>query len=255
MNSPQEDCMCFLFVEGDDDVHVIGQLLKLFCVSTLRNQNNNKKKNINPLKIYVFENTSLDIQPCGGVDSALERFIAKIISIRPRKEVIGLVLDNDKKSNRVAQVKGAIDRVLRETMNRYCWKKLDESYEIMTPGGFIAEPDNTDTPRIGCWLMPDHQSQGMLENFLADLVSNHGLFGYAKHATLKASAEYQAQYKICHENKAIMHTYLAWQDEPGKPFGTAFDQGSFDHSKRLAATFVDWIKRLFRPGDNQEPGP
>ncbi|MCL2622337.1 MAG: hypothetical protein FWD31_01620 [Planctomycetaceae bacterium] len=256
MTTARDECQCYLFVEGQDDIHVIGQLLKDFKVSTRRKPD---CRIIDKLELNLcFDEAAVpfDILQCGGVERVLRKFTAKIASSNSREVTIGIVLDNDhdEKHNRVEQVRGAIDTILRETQNRYRWKNLDLPYEILSHGGFIAEPGNADTPRIGCWLMPDHQSHGMLETFLAKLVSNHGLFDFAKHATQTARKEQQAPYKACHEDKAVMHTYLAWQDEPGKPFGTAFEQGSFDAQKDLAVSFVAWIKRLFRPKTHsQEP--
>lgn len=246
MSRTTDECKRFLLVEGNDDVHVIGQLLKLSGVSTLRNL---KKTSIKPsLQIYLNENIPLDIQPCDGASPAIRDFTAKIKGFNSLEDSIGLVLDNDQGSNRVVQVKNAIDRIIQETSQRFRWK-LDRDYEILTPGGFIAEPDNADTPRIGCWLMPDHQSYGMLETFLATLVpeTRRPLFDHAEKAAITAKKDFHAPYQGCHEDKAVMHTYLAWQDEPGKPFGLSFEQGSFDAQDTPAVLFVDWIKRLFKP--------
>jgi hypothetical protein len=47
--------------------------------------------------------------------------------------------------------------------------------------------------------------------------------------------------------KAIMHTWLAWQEEPGLPFGTAIKAGYLDSSAAPVDTLVSWLNRLFFP--------
>ena len=248
-----------LLVEGKDDVHVISKLLAKYKLSVLRDS---RDKGIYPLKLHLLldnhAKVPLDIYPCEDendgrddkVTAITEKFKARIINARSNTVVIGLVLDNDH-GHRGKQIEGVISRAIQERKEKanvdFRWKN-EQHFQIMTPGGYIAEPDNEFTPRIGCWLMPDHQNEGMLETFLAKLVSNHGLFDHAKHAAQTAKEEHKAPYKDCHADKAIMHTYLAWQDEPGQPFGTAFELTEcFNPDHHLAGTFVNWIKELFRP--------
>lgn len=43
-----------------------------------------------------------------------------------------------------------------------------------------------------------------------------------------------------------IHTWLAWQEEPGKPFGIALKAGYFDHQSPAADHFVDWFTQTFQ---------
>lgn len=43
-----------------------------------------------------------------------------------------------------------------------------------------------------------------------------------------------------------MHAWLAWQEEPGKPFGIALKAGYFDHQSPAADRFVDWFMQTFQ---------
>lgn len=45
--------------------------------------------------------------------------------------------------------------------------------------------------------------------------------------------------------KANLHTWLAWQDEPGYPPGTALTRQLLDPHKETAAPFVKWFRNLF----------
>ncbi|SEA57218.1 hypothetical protein SAMN05216455_10910 [Segatella bryantii] len=52
-------------------------------------------------------------------------------------------------------------------------------------------------------------------------------------------------YKKVHKSKARVHTYLAWQDEPGLPLGIAVTKKIFNPESSNAKVLVDWLKRLF----------
>jgi hypothetical protein len=45
--------------------------------------------------------------------------------------------------------------------------------------------------------------------------------------------------------KAQLHTWLAWQDEPGTQLGLAVKRRYLQGDAPLAADFVHWLKRLF----------
>jgi hypothetical protein len=87
----------------------------------------------------------------------------------------------------------------------------------------------------------------MLETFLQHLIpeSQRKLLGYADTVTEKAKKDYAAPYKDCHKDKAVIHTFLSWMDEPGKPFGISFKDKSFDANSPAALEFIKWIKELF----------
>jgi hypothetical protein len=51
--------------------------------------------------------------------------------------------------------------------------------------------------------------------------------------------------KPTYETKALIHTWLAWQEEPGTPLGLAIKRQYFAGDAPLAAEFVNWLKRLF----------
>ena len=49
------------------------------------------------------------------------------------------------------------------------------------------------------------------------------------------------------EPKAVIHTWLAWQEEPGRPFGTAIKARFLDPSVPEVDVLTAWLKRLFFP--------
>ncbi len=42
-----------------------------------------------------------------------------------------------------------------------------------------------------------------------------------------------------------MHTWLAWQNKPGRPFGTAITARYLDADVPEATAFVAWLEKLF----------
>jgi len=111
------------------------------------------------------------------------------------------------------------------------------------PDGTIVEGHGK---RFGVWLMPDNQNPGKLEDFLAVLVPpGDCCWPWAEQATLKAQKEHGASFSGPDTIKAQIHTWLAWQPEPGLPFGTAITAATFAHHATLATMFVKWMTQLY----------
>jgi hypothetical protein len=93
--------------------------------------------------------------------------------------------------------------------------------------------------------MPDNQRDGKLENFLAELIAaDDPLIGHAQKATAEARG-LGATFSVPDVIKAEVHSWLAWQDEPGKPYGQAMMARYFQHDAAVAARFVAWFRRLY----------
>ncbi len=45
--------------------------------------------------------------------------------------------------------------------------------------------------------------------------------------------------------KAVLHTWLAWQERPGVPYGLAIKARYFGHDSPAARAFVEWFRRVF----------
>lgn len=67
----------------------------------------------------------------------------------------------------------------------------------------------------------------------------------AEEAVVLAEDRGVARFKAVQRSKAVVHTYLAWQDEPGKPLGQSITAQALRPDQPLAERFVDWLKRLF----------
>ena len=99
---------------------------------------------------------------------------------------------------------------------------------------------------MGIWLMPDNQLPGMLEDFVAQLIpSADTLRGKADAILQEIELEGLQRFTGLHRPKALIHTWLAWQEEPGQPMGLAIRARALGHDSPTALAFVAWLRRLF----------
>lgn len=122
--------------------------------------------------------------------------------------------------------------------------------DTLNPQGLVLDCDtrgiNLRIERFGVWIMPDNQSHGMLEDFMAQLIpSTDRCWPFAQETTLQAQREHDAPFPQKAISKAQIHTWLAWQKEPGKPLGQSITKTYFDSDTPAALAFVSWMRRLF----------
>lgn len=210
-----------LFVEGQDDLHALLHLLL--------------RRGVQLDDIAIAER--------GGTTEML-RVIAPEVRARTGG-VVGFVIDaNDQPRDR-----------WRAVVNRLREVRVDVDVESPSEQGFIG--GSAYGTRVGVWLMPDNLRPGAIENFLRDLIaSDDALFGLATEATQRAT-ELGASFKPGDRRKAQLHAWLAWQKEPGLPYGTAIRARYFNDASRVADRFLDWFCDLFGVGpdllDNTTP--
>ncbi len=200
-----------LLVEGTDDEHVLKHLCGQRSVGTLD-----------------------EIKPQGSVEKLLENFPVRLKE--SEIEVLGLVLDAD------TDLAGRWD-ALKHRLNQAGYGGVPD--QPAAAGTILAPPPNTLLPRFGVWLMPDNQSKGILEDFLHFLVPTGSmLFNHVKSSVADIPAG-ERRFSQLDEPKAIIHTWLAWQKEPGKPLGTAITAKFLDANVIQVDVLVAWLKRLF----------
>ena len=91
--------------------------------------------------------------------------------------------------------------------------------------------------------MPDNLGPGKLENFLLSMIpKDDDLF---EHANGCVESIASPRFREVDREKALVHTWLAWQGQPGRPYGTAITAGFLDHEVPEVDAFVDWLTRLF----------
>jgi len=169
------------------------------------------------------------VYPCGGIRKLIDSLKVAVKTY----ERLGIIVDaNANISGRWNEVKTALQGA---------WFSLPDTPEAK---GLISSEMYSDR-KVGVWLMPDNHQGGALEDFLSTLVpSDDPCWDYAGQAADKAK-ELDAEFMEKDKLKAKIHTWLSWQKEPGKPFGTAITAAYFKHDSPTALAFVDWFNRLF----------
>lgn len=91
--------------------------------------------------------------------------------------------------------------------------------------------------------MPDNSDPGAIEDFLKFLIPNEDkLFPYAENVIAKLPIRH---FRDTYTSKALLYTWLAWQKEPGKPYGQAITAKYLDTSLPAANIFVSWLREVF----------
>lgn len=202
-----------LLVEGKNDCHVIWSLCKHFDTPET-------------FKVYV----------CGSDGKVIKRINALIASPKPM-ETIGICIDADNPN-----LKGKWDAISS--------KLLEHGYDLPerpSPDGTIVSLEGK--PTIGIWLMPDNNIDGMIEDFCLSLAPANAV-QYAQSCVVTAKNGGFSTFGDTHRSKATVHTYLAWQDEPGMPLGLAITAKALDPENELASRFNNFLKNLFAPIEN-----
>jgi hypothetical protein len=110
-------------------------------------------------------------------------------------------------------------------------------------GGRLIHGENL---TIGIWIMPDNISTGNLEHFLETLIpEGDDLLTFAQETLNTLGERGLKEFSAVKEQKAKLHTWLAWQKEPGKPFGTAVESRYFDVNSPNLNGFVEWFSATF----------
>ena len=110
------------------------------------------------------------------------------------------------------------------------------------PGGLVLEKDGL---RVGVWIMPDNASEGMLEDFVASMIGEGDPLLARATGCVDAIPDPDRKFPGNHRLKAIVHTWLAWQEEPGKPFGIAIQNKSLDAKSTAASSLLAWLNKLY----------
>ena len=201
-----------LLVEGSDDEHVLKHLCGNRGVSRLD-----------------------DVKPLKGVDRLLESFPIQLKASEDG-DIFGIVIDADTD----------LDARWQAVRDRLISLGYQDIPENPSPDGTILEsPTGMWLPRVGVWIMPDNQTMGILADFLQFLVpAESHLFDHVK-SSVAAIPEGERRFSQLAEPKAIIHTWLAWQEEPGKPLGTAITARYLDPHVAQVDVLVSWLNRLY----------
>jgi hypothetical protein len=96
--------------------------------------------------------------------------------------------------------------------------------------------------------MPDNTVPGMLEDFCRLLIPTNDPLWIRALRAVQAIPESERLFSVQHAAKANIHTWLAWQEEPGKPIGQAITKKYLDADAPHALRLIAWLRSLFDTG-------
>ena len=173
------------------------------------------------------------IAPNNGIEELLKDGVIESELRASGLEALGVVIDaNGDAARRWTQIR---DR---------CRGAFERLPDEIPQDGFAVSSLNG--PRFGVWIMPDNRFCGMLEDFLIQLIPDDArpLYTLVENCVCEAMRN-GASFRAAHRTKAQIHTWLAWQDAPGRQLHEAVHHRVLDPEKPQSRPFVSWFRRLF----------
>ncbi len=200
-----------LLVEGRDDEHVLKHICTKHCIGR-------------------FDK----VIPLGSYGQVLDAIPVQAPLLRGKNDAMGVVIDADSELN---------DR-WQAVRDRFSEAGYSDVPRQPKPSGTILHPpDKKFLPKAGVWIMPNNQSPGILEDFLAFLVpSNDDQWQHAQSCVKSITSP---AFKSQDRSKAVIHTWLAWREKPGLPFGTAITARYLDPDVPEVDELAGWLQHLF----------
>jgi len=209
-----------LLVEGKDDRHVMWNLFEVRHVP----------------RVFEVECPESDrgMDENGGVEKLLETI--------PRR-----LLESD--IERLAVVVDANDKGPEFRWRQIRDRLLNRGYEgvpdELPQGGAVElslRPRSPRSVRLAVWVMPDNQSNGVLEDFVVKLIrEDDGTLPYIDRFLDSIPVALQ-RFKSVHRSKARIHSWLAISERPGRPMGQAIKADrQLDANSPAVEPFLKWI--------------
>ena len=146
------------------------------------------------------------------------------------------------------------------------WKKLtapiaEAGYTISSPptqayeGSLFEHPEGL--PPVGLWIMPNHKDAGMLEDLVKQTVCEgvqSDLLDKAEKCLDELPVElklFEPQGQPHRRAKAIIYTWLAWQEKPGQNLMNTIDiekpeKNLINLESDEIMDFTNWLNRVFK---------
>ncbi len=206
-----------LLVEGKDDFHVVLHLCKQHDLPEC-------------FKIEPRKVTEIDDSPSGGGIENL--FDTLTVLLRDGGlERLAIMVDADLKvQSRWAAIRNKV-------------RPYVELPETPESGGTTVVFDNDFGPkRFSVWMMPNNASPGILEDFTAFLIPSDDRDLPRVDAFMDSIPEPDRKFKPASLPKARIHAWLAVQEQPGRPLGTAITCRYLSADHDTVELFVKWLR-------------
>jgi hypothetical protein len=217
-----------LIVEGKEDAIVIGTLTKNKELFVIEFPPRKEKTHLPKIQGRNYE----------GVSTLLDHLETDLaVDIKAGYSNIAIVLDAD--TNIQSQWEAVKNRLLKLNF---------DVPEHPNTDGVLALHKTDDTIKVGIWIMPDNRLNGMLEDFVKMLVPANDLM--IEKATkivneIKEELDETTRFRDVHLAKAEIHTWLAWQENPGSPMGQAITKKYLNTDNEVCVRFLNWLTSIY----------
>jgi len=193
-----------LLVEGQNDKHVIRHL---------RNRHQAMPE--------------FCIQDKGGIEELLADIGLEILA--PNRKAVGILVDANDDLN--ARWDAVATRLREENI---------EMPSSPDPTGTIIDSN----PRVGIWLMPDNESPGELENFVAEMIPQNDPIWPRSTNYIDSIPEKDRKFTAKKRLRAQLHAWLATREDP-RQMGLAISTQDLCVDGTLSTAFAKWLRQLF----------
>ena len=196
-----------LLVEGNDDQHVVWALCQKFNIPEI-----------------------FDVIDCEGIENLYDNLLLRFK--QADIETIGVIIDADTNLNdRWLQIKNLLS------------KQGFNMPEKLPSSGLVLS--NNDI-KIGVWVMPNNNTDGILEDFIAFLVpQNDELLPIVDTTLAEIENKKLNKYLPIHKSKARIHAWLAYQENPGTPMGLSITKKYLTTDNKNCEQLIAWLTKLF----------
>jgi len=172
-----------------------------------------------------------------GVLKLLEDLLSELLDeVAPTKR-LAIIVDADHEQEQGLGYQKTVEQV----------SKIAANYDftlVKNQANGLYFKHNDGLAEFGLWVMPNNQTDGMLEDFIKTCITpnEQSLFGHAVQIVQNVP---NPKFKPHHYSKAEVATWLAWQKPPGHGLYYAVYDNLLDINHALFQEMELWLKNIF----------
>lgn len=229
-----------ILVEGSSDAHVVSKLS--FTDLTIIKDGSEDKSN-EKLEDNKKDETEISADRSGVIKVAgnnveLLKLIPSEVN-RPEIEVLGIITDaNDDIYARCDSIKHRLSVAGINLATEF------PKYEGTIENCIVAfDGENERTIRIGIWIMPDNQSNGELEDFIAEMIPKNDSVWPRSQNYIDDIPQKDRDFKDKKITRAKVYAWLATRKDPVL-MGTAISAKHLKTDVQMCLDFKEWLRKL-----------
>ncbi|NLS91024.1 MAG: hypothetical protein GXX96_02415 [Planctomycetaceae bacterium] len=211
-----------LLVEGNDDRHVMWNLFEV--------------RNVAECFDVKCPESQSETYEDGGIDNLLGSIPYWLASSDLERLAIVVDADSVGPDARWEAIRHRLEKAGYDGLparHSQCGAVFDLSLQPHTPRSV----------RFGLWIMPDNQSTGMLEDFVAKMIHEGDEMLPPVDGFLASIPQESRRFSPAHQSKARLHTWLAVSERPGRPMGQAIKADRYlDANHASVEPFLSWLR-------------